>query len=154
MPIGCDLALLTMGNRLDTFSERFLASEVCSQAINNLRGDGYSADDTIMNVFESASDSACGSTVNGFFSGLLKLAGCISSASIKIQKIEAYSNCLERKSRYCYSTYTNWLNEPIKQKKSCENNLRNISLQKRKITNLSNSLYKAKDTWKWKLFGN
>lgn len=153
MSIGCDVALLTMDNRLDTFSKRFLASEVCSQAINHLRGDGYSADDTIMNIFESGSDSICGGTVNGFFSGLWKLAGCISSASIKIQKIEAYSNCINSKAKNCYSEYTYWINAPMKQKKSCENEVKNISHQEKKITNLSSALHKAKNTWSWKLFG-
>ena len=126
MPVGCDAAMLVASDELDTFSKRFLASEACSRAVQELRNEGYSPDSTVVNALEALSDTGCSNESTGFWSFIGKVSGCLMSASIKLAKIQSYVNCIEQKTEACYSNYKSWLSSPEKRKRECIDNVRKI----------------------------
>ena len=144
---------MLLADNLDTFEKKFLASEACSQMVNEIRGSNYSTDDTTINLLEAGSDEACNQNVDGFWSGLGKMVGCGMSMSIKLSKINAYSNCVNERSNKCHERYLEWKEEPYERQKQCKSNIQNINIQKEKLDRLYLKLSESKDTIAWKLFG-
>ncbi|HID99357.1 MAG TPA: hypothetical protein EYP59_03605 [Thiotrichaceae bacterium] len=147
MPLGCD-AGMALSDDLDSFSKKFLASEACSQLVNELRGDGYSPEDTMVNILESGVDSLC--EEGGFWS----IITCTTSVIMKFQKVAAFSSCVDKKSEDCYSNYNQWRNGPQKRQESCEEHVANINSERKKLEQNRELLSEAKSTFAWKIFGD
>ena len=124
MSAGCDVALFVAGEKLDSFSKRFLASEACSRTIHELNRVGYTPDKIALNALEALSDTGCSDmNVDGIFTGLLWLTSCTMSYSIKMAKIMQYVNCVDRETENCYENYLNWRDEPSKRRNLCQKNV-------------------------------
>ncbi|WP_027390274.1 hypothetical protein [Chrysiogenes arsenatis] len=132
LSVGCDVAMLAVGDELDTFSKRFLASEACSRSVAALQNKGYRADQTVLNAIEALSDTGCRNDGEGFWAGLAAFGGCMMSASIKITKINAFKNCVTNNQNSCYSKYTEWYQEPSQRKSSCSSSVNSITEYERK----------------------
>lgn len=134
MSAGCNAVILAASDELDTFAKRFLASEACSRMVSELRDEGYFPDSsTAVNALEALSDTGCNNEDSGSFSTIIKVLGCVTSASIKLAKINSYINCTERKAKACYSSYTSWQNKPEKRQRECMINVKNIAIYKNDI---------------------
>lgn len=129
MSIGCDVAMVAMDEKLDSFAKRFLASEACSQMVSRFNNEGYSPDSTVINALEALSETGCSNKESGFWNTLGKIAGCVASASIKLQKIQSYFNCVNKSEDACYAKYKDWLNVPIDRQNACIAHLDNIKSQ-------------------------
>lgn len=127
MPLGCDAAMALADNKLDSFSKRFLMSEACARSVAALQGEGYSADQTLVNALESATDSLCND------SGFWAAVGCLANGMVKISKAAAYLDCIDTSGDRCYRNAVNWKETPKRRQHVCMEHIDNIEKRSKEV---------------------
>lgn len=146
---GCDLALKSLKDNLDTVTKQFLASEACSRLVAKLQKEKYTPSDAFENLVGTISSDRC--EKGGFFG---KLFGCTTKVAVELAKFDKFQKCYTSEANGCYAKYVNWYNEPFDRQEKCQKNIKQIADSKNSISDLEYEIYKRKRTLTWRLFGD
>ncbi|CAH2030051.1 hypothetical protein [Trichlorobacter ammonificans] len=145
---GCDATLSLLGGKLDTFSKKFLASEICDRLVEHYQGNSYNSYTTARNAMEAVADR--GIERGGFWG----VVGGVTKLAIEAQKYDDFQRCRNNESSRCYNAYVDWWNGPFNKKEQCENSVKTIAASKDDIETYEYRIYKLKSKWMWRLFGD
>ncbi len=124
---GCRVGVELAGDRLDTTTKRFLASQSCTLLVRDYVNRNTLVNETMFNLLDSVSYDTCNDETDDIFSAILKGGSCIMSGAVKLERINQYINCIEYKTEEFHNTYLDWKNEPEKKKMECDNNLKIVN---------------------------
>lgn len=145
---GCDIALSSYKEKLDSEAKKFLASEACEQMLAEIQGEERRIGDTIIDGFGAVTKNLCDSD-----NIVVKFLGCTYYAATEITKFANFLDCTSKKRSQCLSNYSNWREGPEKKKAECDSKLSDITTYKRNISDFSEKIREKKNSFAWMLFG-
>lgn len=145
---GCDVALDAVGDKLNSASKKFLASQACEAALAEMQGERYTADRAVLGAMDAAATSA---SEKGGFLGVL---GWIAKVSVEATKLDDFLKCSAQKTKTFYDRYDAWVNGPARKKTKCEAEVAAIPKEERRLAENRALLKEKKDSLLWKMFGD
>jgi hypothetical protein len=136
-------------DKLDSASERFLASQSCEAMLADMQGGSLNLGGVVVDAAIAIAKDGC---ENGGFFG--KLFGCTYALAGEAVKFATFTACVDNQSTLCLANYQNWENGPSRRKAECESNLATINNETSNIASTSRLLKKKKDSFMWKLLGH
>lgn len=138
-----------MGNQLNGWDEKFLASEACEQLLAEYTGEPRSSVHTVVDGIHEYAKDRC---ENGGFFG--KVFGCYGAFVGEVVKLSQFLSCTNTKTQECFDNYDNWVYGPSRRKEKCKENIVAIHSAEQSIYYNSSALRQKKSSFMWKLFGD